>query len=126
MSLTVDGVWKAGVWATTVWADGVWREGVAVVTDTHDGFAEDEKHKKRKQRLHDELEKSFNSHFGIEAEEELSEFITPQVADSVVTAPIERVNWPLIWQRYTEVVQKLDKLAREREADDDETLLLLS
>ena len=86
----------------------------------------DDDYKKRRERLREQLEAAFNGHFGIVAEESLAEFIAPQVADSVVRGAIDRVDWQQVWARYDEVIQRLDKLARAQEDDDDESLLLLS
>ena len=99
---------------------------VVVVEDTHDGVKRDRDFKERHRRLRATIEAAFESQFGTETQEALAEFIAPQVTDSVARAPAERVDWERIWQRYDEVVRKLEQLAREREEDDDESFLLLS
>ena len=100
---------------------------VAVI-DTHDGVKKrDADYKKRQARLRDQLETAFDGQFGATAQEALAEFIAPQVVDSVALAPIERVDWNRVWQRYDEVVRRLEQAAlKAAEEDEEDSLLLLS
>lgn len=99
-----------------------------VVVDTSDSFKEDEAYKRKRKRLHEDLEIAFNSQFGIVAEEELSEFISPQVVDSVFRPAMERLDFELAWSRYEEITERLEKVHKLRMAEEDEedSILLLS
>ena len=114
-------------WGTSwgeAWGNS-WGSGlIADITDTHDGIKKrDAEHKKRLQRLREQLETAFDGQLGLPVQEALAEFIAPQVVDSAVVAPIDRVDWLLVWKRYDEVVRKLELAAEE---DDEDALLLLS
>ena len=99
---------------------------VVVVVDTHDGEKQDRDFKKRHELLRAELEKAFEGRYGAPVQEELAEFIAPQITDSVARAPIERVDWNRVWQRYDEVVRRLEQAALKAEEDEEDAFLLLS
>ena len=97
---------------------------IVVLTDTHDGIKKrDAEYKKRQERLRGQLEAAFER--GTPAQEALAEFIAPQRKDAAVAAPIERVDWNLVWKRYDEVVRRLEAAQAEQD-DEDESILLLS
>ena len=98
-----------------------------VVVDTYVDDKHDRKYRKRREELRAELETAFNSEYGIVAEQELSEFIAPQVTDSVARPAMERVDFDLAWSRYEEVVDRLARIrARLAEEDEEDSILLLS
>ena len=99
---------------------------VVVVEDTHDGEKRDRDFKERHRRLRASIEAAFESQLGTETQEALAEFIAPQVADSIDRPAFERIVWERIWKRYDEVARRLEQLASEQEADDEDSMLLLS
>ena len=96
-----------------------------VVVDTHDTFKEDEAYRKRRARLRETLEMAFNSQFGIEVEAELTEFIAPQLTDSVTRPAMERLDFELAWSRYEEIMERIERV-RMLEEDEEDSILLLS
>ena len=107
----------------TAWGDSFGSaEAPVVVIDTHDGAGRDRRFRKRNERLRAQLEEAFASEFAEPAQQALAEFIAPQATDALARTPIERVDWPLVWMRYDEVVRRLEQAAEE----DDEDVLLLS
>ena len=99
---------------------------VVVVEDTHDGYKRDRDFKERHRRLRASIEAAFESQLGTETQEALAEFIVPQVADSIDRSAFERIAWERVWKHYDEVARRLEQIAREQEADDEESMLLLS